>query len=174
MDRKEAANIAISSAIACLSLVLEEPDLRDAIVGVPIFTHTMVAFSAVFLLKVAVNWNSAYLSIDGRQVRRLVRQVIDLMNSVSAGDRHLTRHIARGLGKILERFDAWETALHPPTLGGSAGLREGSVDGNGGHTPVVGLGFPPPDVIYDMMGSYGFSLDESLLDPSLSNLEFWV
>ncbi|KAJ5188633.1 Transcription factor [Penicillium cf. griseofulvum] len=110
MDRKESANIAISSAMACLNMVLEEPDIRDAIVGVPIFTHTMVTFSAVFLLKVAINWNTAYLSINPRQVRRLVERVIELMNCVSAGERHLTRHIARGLGKMLERFDAWEAA----------------------------------------------------------------
>ena len=141
----------------------------------------MVTFSAVFLLKVAVNWNSAYLSIDGRQVRRLVRQVIELMSCVSAGEKHLTRHIARGLGKILERFDAWETAFHQPAVGSSSNTLGKStvVDSSGEEksagTPVVAAlgGFPPPELIYNMVGSYGFGLDESLLDPSLSNLEFW-
>ncbi|KAH8424102.1 putative C6 transcription factor [Aspergillus melleus] len=171
MDRKESANIAISSAMACLNMVLEEQDIRDAIVGVPIFTHTMVTFSAVFLLKVAVNWNSAYLSLDGRQVRVLVERVIELLNCVSAGERHLTRHIARGLGKMLERFDSWETSWQ--TGGNSVG---GPVERPGGDVPgganAMAQGFPPPDLIYDMVGTYGFGLDENLLDPSMANFEF--
>lgn len=170
MDRKESANIAISSAMACLNMVLEEQDIRDAIVGVPIFTHTMVTFSAVFLLKVAVNWNSAYLSLDGRQVRILVERVIELLNCVSAGERHLTRHIARGLGKMLERFDSWETWQTGSTSVG------GSLEGSGGDVPgganAMAQGFPPPDLIYDMVGTYGFGLDENLLDPSMANFEF--
>ncbi|GLI72857.1 hypothetical protein PoHVEF18_001041 [Penicillium ochrochloron] len=166
MDRKESANIAISSAMACLNMVLEEPDIRDAIVGVPIFTHTMVTFSAVFLLKVAINWNTAYLSINARQVRRLVERVIELMNCVSAGERHLTRHIARGLGKMLERFDSWEAGWQV-----GANHNGSEVDVPGGANAMA-QGFPPPDLIYDMVGTYGFGLDENLLDPSMANFEF--
>lgn len=176
MDRKEAANIAISSAMACLNMVLEEPDVRDAIVGVPIFTHTMVTFSAVFLLKVAANWNTAYLNIDGRQVRRLVERVIELMTCVSAGERHLTRHIARGLGKMLERFDTWENnwqanRQHLGNAGGTMAAGEGVVPGGAN---AMAQGFPPPDLIYGMVGTYGFGLDENLLDPSMANIEFWA
>ncbi|KAL2863660.1 putative C6 transcription factor [Aspergillus lucknowensis] len=168
MDRKESANIAISSAMACLNMVLEEQDIRDAIVGVPIFTHTMVTFSAVFLLKVAVNWNSAYLSLDSGQVRSLVERVIELLNCVSAGERHLTRHIARGLSKMLERFDSWDMSNGAPT--GAVGERAGS--GVPGGANAMAQGFPPPDLIYDMVGTYGFGLDENLLDPSMANFEF--
>lgn len=196
MDRKESANIAISSAMACLNMVLEEPDVRDAIVGVPIFTHTMVTFSAVFLLKVVANWNTVYLNIDGRQVRRLVERVIDLMTCVSAGERHLTRHIARGLGKMLERFDTWENKWHASRqLSGNGGTGDGA--GSGAPSSSAGIttattgegaaldrvpgganamaqGFPPPDLIYGMVGTYGFGLDENLLDPSIANLDFWA
>ncbi|KAJ5499796.1 hypothetical protein LT330_000632 [Penicillium expansum] len=168
MDRKESANIAISSAMACLNMVLEEPDIRDAIVGVPIFTHTMVTFSAVFLLKVAINWNTAYLSINARQVRRLVERVIELMNCVSAGERHLTRHIARGLGKMLERFDSWEAAWQ--FQGSNDTAAEGREVPGGAN--AMAQGFPPPDLIYGMVGTYGFGLDENLLDPSMADFEF--
>ncbi|OKL60343.1 Transcriptional activator of proteases prtT [Talaromyces atroroseus] len=224
MDRKECANAAISAAMACLTMVLEEQDVRDAIVGVPIFTHTMVTFSAVFLLKVAVNWNSAYLNIDGRQVRHTVERVIELMNCVSAGERHLTRHIARGLGKMLDRFNAWDgwyanRRHHHENPSGSVGngITSG-YDGttsaamtsnntnnnksNGLHTSsstihtdnninnigtantggrrrsipgganAMAQGFPPPDLIYDMVGTYGFGLDEQLMDPSIPGFEF--
>ncbi|KAJ5492940.1 Transcriptional activator of proteases prtT [Penicillium diatomitis] len=169
MDRRESANIAISSAMACLNMVLEEPDIRDAIVGVPIFTHTMVTFSAVFLIKVAINWNTAYLSIDAQQVRRVVERVIELMNCVSAGERHLTRHIARGLGKMLERFDSWEAGW---PVGSNHAHGEINSDNMPGGANALAQGFPPPDLIYDMVGTYGFGLDENLLDPSMANFEF--
>ncbi|KAL3482338.1 hypothetical protein BJX99DRAFT_216848 [Aspergillus californicus] len=168
MDRRESANIAISSAMACLNMVLDEQDIRDAIVGVPIFTHTMVTFSAVFLLKVAVNWNSAYLSLDSGQVRSLVERVIELLNCVSAGERHLTRHIARGLSKMLERFDSWDISN-----GAQVGMiGEGPESSVPGGANAMAQGFPPPDLIYDMVGTYGFGLDENLLDPSMANFEY--
>lgn len=179
MDRKECANTAISAAMACLNMVLEDQDVRDAIVGVPIFTHTMVTFSAVFLLKVAVNWNSAYLNIDGRQVRHTVERVIELMTCVSAGERHLTRHIARGLGKMLERFNAWEGWYG--TGVGTADAENGAAN-NGSIEPgrrsvpggvnAMAQGLPPPDLIYDMVGTYGFGLDEHLMDPSMAGFEY--
>lgn len=179
MERKECANTAISAAMACLNLVLDEADVRDAIVGVPIFTHSMVTFCALFLLKVTVNWNSTYLNIDGRQVRHTVERVIDLMTCVSAGERHLTRHISRGLTKILERFNAWE---------GWYGSANGSVSVSGGRLdsePTLGganpdhsqnslsqAGYPPPDLIYDMVGTYGFGFDENFLDPKMTGLDY--
>ena len=164
MDRKESANIAISSAMSTLSLVLEEPDIRDAIVGVPLFTHTMVTFSAVFLLKVAVNWNSsAYLNVDAYQVQHLVEKVIDLLTRVRAGERHLTHHIASGLSKMLERFKETREGSNDAT---------GAVNGQGGTRDVNQLGELPPDMLYDMVGAYGFGLDEHLLDPNMANFGF--
>lgn len=104
VDRREAANAAISSAIATLNMVLFEPDIRTALVGVPLFTHTMVAFSAVFLLKVSWKWGPAFLNIDQHQVLGLVQRVIDIMSGVKASDKHLTYHIANGLNRMLAKF----------------------------------------------------------------------
>lgn len=104
IDRREAANTAISSAMATLNMVLYEPDIRSALVGVPLFTHTMVAFSAVFLLKVAWKWGPASLNVDENQVLRLVQSAIEIMAGVKASDKHLTYHIAGGLKRMLERL----------------------------------------------------------------------
>lgn len=161
MDRKESANIAISAAMSTLSLVLEEPDIRDAIIGVPLFTHTMVTFSAVFLLKVAVNWNSsAYLSVDVPRVQDLIEKVIDLLTHVRAGERHITRHIASGLSKMLERFKEEQDRANEAAA---------SLNGQDGNGDMSQLGELPPDMLYDMVGAYGFGLDEHLLDPSMAN-----
>ncbi|EZF77765.1 hypothetical protein H105_01050 [Trichophyton soudanense CBS 452.61] len=169
-ERKEAANVAISSAMATLNLVLEEVDLRDAVVGVPIFTHTMITFSAVFLLKVAVIWNTGYLNVDAGQVQHLVERIIDLITRASAGEKHLTRHISRGLGKMLERFKAWNRSAantSPDSTNMTNPIMDSGAESSTSFTPSNML-------ISDMVGAYGFNLDEHFLDPYMPNYGFYA
>ncbi|KAF4829923.1 Transcriptional activator of proteases prtT [Colletotrichum siamense] len=64
-ERKEFANMAISAASSILTLVQEEEDLRRALVGTPLYVHTMITFASVFLMKVAAKWGSVMgLNID--------------------------------------------------------------------------------------------------------------
>lgn len=91
-----------------LRLVNEEPDIKAALVGVPLYLHTMVTFAAVFLLKVQQKWQSAGLGIDSAHLKELVGQVIKLLNESKAGNRHLSYHIASGLSRMLDRFAVWE------------------------------------------------------------------
>ncbi|KAH8812861.1 hypothetical protein F5884DRAFT_702470 [Xylogone sp. PMI_703] len=109
-DRRESANIAVSSAIATLNMVLHEPDIRAALVGVPLFTHTMIAVSAIFLLKTAWKWNSV-LSIDRRQILTLVQNVIDIVSGVKASDKHPIYHITSGLKKMLTKLWSRENRI---------------------------------------------------------------
>lgn len=103
---------------------------------------------------------------------------------------HEQRHIARGLGKMLERFDSWELAWQSGRLpngngtGDAAGPAHYILGPSGavaagdpsaeipGGANAMAQGFPPPDLIYDMVGTYGFGLDENLLDPSMASFEF--
>lgn len=112
MDRREAANVAIASAMAILNTILYEPDIRNAIVGIPLFTHTMVAFSSVFLMKVAWKWKPASLNIDQAQIQDLIHKVVDLLSSAKASEKHLAYHIATGLKKMLMSIKQQDT-LHP-------------------------------------------------------------
>lgn len=130
----------------------------------------MVTFSAVFLLKVAVIWDSEYVNIDARQVQHLVERVIDLISSASAGEKHLTRHIARGLGKMLERFKHETLAISP----GNITNADGAVGGVNGTGVPSTSGLPLPDmIISDMVGAYGFNLDESFLDPYITGYGYF-
>jgi hypothetical protein len=70
-----------------------------------LFKHTMIAFSAVFLLKVAWNWSSVSLNIDKRQVLDLVRAVVEMMSGAQASRRHLCHHIATGLSKMVTKLE---------------------------------------------------------------------
>jgi hypothetical protein len=104
-NRKDHANIAISSAISVLSIILEEPSIHQSLVGVPLYINTMVAFAAVFLLKVTAKWKSVSFNISTNQVWSLVERVIDLLNSkcrVASGF-HIIPHVALGLEKMLHK-----------------------------------------------------------------------
>ncbi|KAJ5162378.1 hypothetical protein N7492_007770 [Penicillium capsulatum] len=125
-ERQKRANIAIESAIATLKVVLDERDIQQALVGVPLYLHSMITFAAVFLLKIAAKTcsngtglrgqgqntsiASAGLHVDIGYVRALVGQIVELMVSCSqrASERHLSHHIARGLRKMLTGLEEWE------------------------------------------------------------------
>lgn len=153
-DRKEAANIAISSAMATLNFVLEEPDIRNAIVGVPLFTHTMVAFCAVFLLKVAWKWNGAHLDINPQHVQDIVQKIIELMSNAAAGENHLAYHIASGLAKMLERLQRWSSS------------QQGQAGQIFNFTPPS----LPPEIAFDTYNMYGFEFDDTWNDFSSNPL----
>ena len=119
-DRREAANIAISAATSTLTLIFEEPDLRKALPGVPIFTHTMVAFCATFLLKMAKTWGGVVqaaspewssepvglgLNFHIGQVLSLSRRSARLLSKVAEelNEKHLTRHIVAGIRDLLKQ-----------------------------------------------------------------------
>lgn len=125
-ERRKRANIAIESAIATLNVVLDEKDIQRALVGVPLYLHSMITFAAVFLLKIAAkacsnspssggqgspnSIASAGLLVDSGYVRTLVGRVVEMMVSCSqrASERHLSHHIARGLRKMLTGLEEWE------------------------------------------------------------------
>ena len=108
-ERKEFTNMAISAAASILTFVLEEDDLRRALVGTPLYVHTMIAFASVFLMKVATKWNRimgfniehSYLNVS-----HLLEKMIVLLKSSVTSDRHVLHHIANGLEKMLAKMTA--------------------------------------------------------------------
>ncbi|KAI0145464.1 hypothetical protein GGR57DRAFT_299184 [Xylariaceae sp. FL1272] len=103
-ERKEFANMAISAAASILTFVLEEEDMRRALVGTPLYVHTMIAFASVFLMKVATKWNRIMgLNVESNYVSHLLERMIILLKSSVTSDRHLLYHIAFGLEKMLAK-----------------------------------------------------------------------
>ncbi|KAG4428453.1 hypothetical protein IFR05_016065 [Cadophora sp. M221] len=111
-DRRELAATAVHCALGILQMVLEDTDVRNSVVGVPIYLSTMITYSTVFLLKVQQKWGAFKLGTDPVLVRDLVTRTIGLLNEGRAGERHLTGHIAAGLSKMLDRYTAWENQDH--------------------------------------------------------------
>jgi hypothetical protein len=99
--------MAISAATSILTFVLEEEDIRRALVGTPLYVHMMIAFASVFLMKVATRWNRimgfniqhSYLNVS-----HLLEKIIDLLKGSITSERHIIRHIAAGLEKMLSRM----------------------------------------------------------------------
>jgi hypothetical protein len=192
-DRREAANIAISAATSTLTLIFEEPDLRRAMTAVPIFTHTMIAFCATFLLKMAKTWGSVAqvrspespsepiglgLNFNTAQVVSLSRRSATFLAKVAENlnEKHLTRHIVHGIEYLLKQVDALGTpktsaakvVTPAPLLDPQAAVSAGATVDYGDADLVSGYS------IHDLIGSYGFGFDESLLGQAAStDLDFW-
>ncbi|KAL0940544.1 C6 transcription factor [Colletotrichum truncatum] len=107
-ERKEFANMAISAASSILTLVQEEGDLRRALVGTPLYVHTMIAFASVFLMKVATKWDRIMgLNIEYANVSHLLEKMVTVLKEAVTSDRHMLKHIGQGLEKMLMRM--WTT-----------------------------------------------------------------
>lgn len=70
----------------------------------------MIAFSAVFLMKVATKWNTVGFNVDPAFVWDLLDRVIHLLKTTITSKRHLLYHIAAGLEKMRTRLLEQEDA----------------------------------------------------------------
>lgn len=194
-DRREAANIAITAATSTLTLIFEEPDLRRAMTAVPIFTHTMVAFSATFLLKMAKTWGGVTqarspelatepiglgLNFNINQVLSLSRRSASFLAKVAENlnEKHLIRHIVHGINDLLKRLDvtgtpSTSTAQPYPAFDPNIPQDVASVNtATNGNFENVGT--TNEYNMYDLIGSYGFGFDETFLGQGApTNLDFW-
>lgn len=104
-QRKEFVNLAISAAASILTFVLEEDDMRRALVGTPLYVHTMIAFASAFLMKGTTMWSRVMgLSLDRGYVNNLLERVVSLLKTSVTSDRHVLHHIAFGLEKMLAKL----------------------------------------------------------------------
>lgn len=174
-NRRALANVAICCALSTLQIVLDEPDIRNSIVGVPIYLHTMITYSAVFLLKIQHKWKAFRLETDTVFIGVLVKRIIAMLKEGNAGERHLSCHIATGLSKMLDRFTPWEAQERLPSETVSADTRNppvvqclqpiydmGPVEGLFGHDKTTGF----YDEHYFPMGFFDI-LSSTQFDPGL-------
>ncbi|KAH7002146.1 hypothetical protein EDB80DRAFT_867155 [Ilyonectria destructans] len=149
-ERKEFTNMAISAAASILTFVLEEEDMRRALVGTPLYVHTMIAFASVFLMKVATKWNRimgfniehSYLNVS-----HLLEKMIILLKSSVTSDRHVLHHIANGLEKMLAKMTAEADGEdHGRPLHATQPEQFGYHKPTDEATPAPGIGYGPPPV----------------------------
>ena len=127
-DRQEAANNATVAAMSTVRLIIEDGELQDALIGLPIFAHAMVAVCASFLLKLAVvfgepasvdactlslpNDLSHYgLNFQTKVALTNVERLAHVLDRVAekASQRHVARQVVTGLEELLQRFSIGRT-----------------------------------------------------------------
>lgn len=115
-QRRSFANIAVANAIGMLNFIVEDPSIRNSILGVPLYLHTMITYASVFLLKVHLRWRTARLNLDLPMFVTVIERVASILGSVSGSERHLSFHIAKGLTGMVAKVQRLErTAVdHQP------------------------------------------------------------
>ncbi|KAK7206010.1 hypothetical protein BZA70DRAFT_150599 [Myxozyma melibiosi] len=108
-DLEDIAAAAITTAFDTLHLLLESDELQSSLVGMPHYFHTMFAFAAVFLLKVATRY-SLHVKVDIPAVLDISTRVVRVFRKAPCARQHLVSRIARGLSEMLERAQAQYTA----------------------------------------------------------------
>ena len=124
LDRQEASNIAITSAMSTARLIVDDKNLQNALIGLPIFTHAMIAVCASFLLKMAVVFGepdgtrdrstlhiprdlSQYgLNFHTKTALANVERLVTVLERVAdhASQRHVARQVVTGMRELLHRF----------------------------------------------------------------------
>lgn len=122
-ERQEAANNAIAAAASTIRLIVEDADLRNLQIGMPIFVHAMIAVCASFLLKMAVVFsadgsNNATalplprdlsrhgLNFHTKNALADVESLVRVLGAVadSTSQQHVVRQVVTGLRELLQRF----------------------------------------------------------------------
>lgn len=106
MELDEIANAAFLAALAILRAVVSDPEIQTYLDGLPTYFDTMIAFAAVFLLKVSTKY-SALLQLDAREIRRLVGSLVETLRRITSAmhPRHLLVSITKGISLLLQRCD---------------------------------------------------------------------
>ncbi|KAJ9668346.1 Histidine protein methyltransferase 1 [Coniosporium apollinis] len=95
---QEGASAAVSAAASIVDLLVTDQDLRDGLVGMPSYLHSMTAFACVFLLKIATKRSGQF--IEDATVFDLTTRLVQLLRSASTGQWHLVHLMADGLEKM--------------------------------------------------------------------------
>ncbi|KAM3543672.1 hypothetical protein ARSEF1564_003432 [Beauveria bassiana] len=103
-ERRQFVNKAISSATAALDLILNDPDMRASIIGVPLYLLTTMAYACLFLMKCQAQWKSANLNISYEEVVPLIEGAIAVLNATRPCVRHVAHYLGNGLGSMLGKF----------------------------------------------------------------------
>lgn len=95
---------AIEAAHRILQIVLERPEIKESLVGVPLYLHTMIAFAVVFLIKMSPRWHLIGVNIDVEtRTRPLIQAIIAAMRDSKAGANHILYSMATGFERLLRR-----------------------------------------------------------------------
>jgi hypothetical protein len=116
----ESAVAAVAAATSIIDMILNDYDVRDGLVGIPHYIHSMIAFACVFLLKVATQHSGQY--IEDATVLDLTTKVAHQFRSTAVGKHHLVHLMAEGLEKMATSKIKSPSAISNPHVHDGDGL----------------------------------------------------
>ncbi|KAF2475966.1 uncharacterized protein BDR25DRAFT_253605 [Lindgomyces ingoldianus] len=111
---QESAVAAVSSATSIIEMLLTDYDIREGLVGIPHYIHSMIAFACVFLLKVAAQHSGQF--IEDAVVFDLATKAVQQFRSTAVGKWHLVHLMADGLEKMVASKIKSPSAIRSPPL----------------------------------------------------------
>ncbi|KAF1955292.1 hypothetical protein CC80DRAFT_415897 [Byssothecium circinans] len=96
---QESAAEAVSAATSTIEMLLTDYDIREGLVGIPHYLHSMIAFACVFLLKIAAQHSGQY--IEDMVIYDLTSKAVQQFRSTAVGKWHLVHLMADGLEKMI-------------------------------------------------------------------------
>ncbi|KAL1899222.1 hypothetical protein Sste5346_003145 [Sporothrix stenoceras] len=105
MDLDEAANAGVLAALSILRAVVSDTEIQSYLDGLPIYFDVMIAFAAVFLLKVASKFSSSVL-INAQEITSLVVTLVATLKRVTQTMHprpHLLVSITKGIEGLLQK-----------------------------------------------------------------------
>jgi hypothetical protein len=95
-------------------MLLTDPDVREGLIGIPHYIHSMIAYACVFLLKVAAQYTGQY--IDDGSVLEMTSKVVQQFRSTSVSKYHLVHLMANGLEKMASSKITSPSEMHQPRI----------------------------------------------------------
>lgn len=120
---------AVDTGHAILQHFLDEPSYQDGIVGMPLYMHSMIAFAVAFLTKLAHRWHAIGITVDPTTCTEpLIKNIIKLLRSCTAGKNHMVYSMADGFEKLLRQMRKTQARRQQSLVGPDA--QRSSVVGN--------------------------------------------
>jgi hypothetical protein len=103
-ELEEIAISAVLSAKSILRTIIIDKELQSHLNGLPLYFDTMIAFAAVFLLKVATRYCTT-IRVDSVEILALISQLETVLGELTTimNREHLLIVIAEGIGRLLKK-----------------------------------------------------------------------
>ncbi|KAF7555616.1 hypothetical protein G7046_g6518 [Stylonectria norvegica] len=102
-ERRHFIDIAITSASCALELILDDSDMGKAVVGVPLYLLTTIAYACLFLTKIS-QWKLANFNMCHEDVILLLERTVDLLHNTRHCVHHVGHYIGKGLSDMLKKL----------------------------------------------------------------------
>uniref|UniRef100_A0A8H7N0R4 Zn(2)-C6 fungal-type domain-containing protein n=1 Tax=Bionectria ochroleuca TaxID=29856 RepID=A0A8H7N0R4_BIOOC len=111
----EAAHGATAAAMAILNIIITEPVVREALVGLPCYIQSMIGFACMFLMKLITNYGNQL--IDRNEFIDILSRLVAAYQATPVNSWHLVHHMGNGLERMLRalRKQPSNTTIDPTT-----------------------------------------------------------